>query len=142
MVTLIDGFVGGVVATVAMTALMMTMGDDSPPPTALFLAKYVGDGDPTAYKKPGLLLHLGYGIAGGAVFVLAAPAVGFGLATTGTAVLAGLAYGFVLFLVAAMFWMNVVLGMDADLKMATLFLLFHLVYGGVLGAVAGAGLFG
>jgi hypothetical protein len=45
-VTLLNGLLGGVLATIVMTALMMALGDDSPPPTALFLSKYVGDGPP------------------------------------------------------------------------------------------------
>jgi hypothetical protein len=56
-----------------------------------------------------------------------------------TAIGYGLAYGFVLFVGAAVFWMNVVLGLDAERKEVGLFLFFHLVYGGVLGAVLGAG---
>jgi hypothetical protein len=38
MVTIVSGLVGGLVATIVMTIFMMTLGDDSPPPTALFWA--------------------------------------------------------------------------------------------------------
>lgn len=36
--------------------------------------------------------------------------------------------------------MNIVLDMDAEPKMAAMVLFFHLVYGGILGAVVGIGL--
>ncbi|MFW5934436.1 MAG: hypothetical protein ACOCQL_01145 [Halolamina sp.] len=68
---------GGLVATIAMTAFMLALGDDSPPPTALFMAKYVGDGDPEAYAMPGMLLHVAYGIGAGGVFAALVPALGF-----------------------------------------------------------------
>jgi hypothetical protein len=38
--------------------------------------------------------------------------------------------------------MNIVLGMSPEMKMAGMFLLFHLVYGAVLGAWAGYGILG
>jgi len=111
MVTLVDGLAGGLVATIVMTAFMLALGDDSPPPTALFLAKYVGNGDPEAYAKPGLLLHMGYGVAAGAVFALVVSALGFvSVADAAGGVLWGLAYGVVLFVGAAAFWTTVVRG--------------------------------
>ncbi|MEF8851884.1 MAG: hypothetical protein V5A44_13235 [Haloarculaceae archaeon] len=61
------------------------------------------------------------------------PLTGVTAGSMATAVLLGLAYGFVLFLGAAVFWMNVVLGLDPEIPMVAMFLLFHLVYGGVLG---------
>lgn len=42
--------------------------------------------------------------------------------------------------VVATIVMNIVLDMDAEPRDVGLFLFFHLVYGGVLGAVVGAGL--
>jgi hypothetical protein len=36
--------------------------------------------------------------------------------------------------------MNVVLDLDAEPRMVGMFLIFHLVYGGVLGAVLGVGI--
>jgi hypothetical protein len=51
-------------------------------------------------------------------------------------------YGFVLFIGAAVFWMNVVLGMRPEMKMAGMLLFFHLVYGAVLGAWIGYGTLG
>jgi hypothetical protein len=123
-----------------MTAFMMALGDDSPPPTAAFWSKYVGDGPPDAYMLPGMVLHLLYGLAGGAALALALPAVGVTDLTLATAVGVGLGYGVVLFVGAAGFWMNVVLDMDPDPPEVASFLFFHLVYGVALGAVVGAGL--
>jgi len=143
MVTLIGGLVGGLVATIVMTVFMMTLGDDSPPPTALFWSKYVGDGEPEEYMMPGMVLHMLYGVIAGGVFALVVPALGFvSVATLGSALLWGLVYGFVLFLGAAVFWMNVVLGLDPEPKMVGMFLFFHLVYGAVLGGWVGYGILG
>ena len=143
MVTLIGGLVGGLVATIVMTVFMMLLGDDSPPPTALFWSEYVGEGPPEEYVMPGMILHTLYGTVAGGVFVVLVPLLGFAsVATIGSAVLWGLVYGFVLFLGAAMFWMNVVLGLEPEMRMAGMFLLFHLVYGVVLGAWVGYGILG
>lgn len=139
-VTVLDGLVGGIVATIVMTGFMMALGDDSPPPTALFWSKYVGDGSPGEYVMQGMALHFLYGIGAGAVFAAVLPEVGFETVELATAVGVGLGYGLVLFVVAAAFWMTVVLAMDPEPKQAGMFLFFHLVYGTILGAVVGLGL--
>jgi hypothetical protein len=131
--TLLNGLVGGLVATTVMTVFMMTLGDDSPPPTALFWSKYVGDGEPDKYMPQGMALHMLYGVIAGVVFVVALPLLGIGIGSMTTAVLFGLAYGFVLFVGAAVFWMTVVLDLDPKPPMVAMFLFFHLVYGAVLG---------
>ncbi|MFB6137931.1 MAG: hypothetical protein ABEJ42_06270 [Halobacteriaceae archaeon] len=88
----------------------------------------------------GMVLHLLYGIVAGGVFAAAIPALGFlSVASIGPAVLWGLVYGVVLFVGAAVFWMNLVLGLSPEPKMVGMFLFFHLVYGAVLGAWLGAG---
>jgi len=138
-VTLLGGLAGGIVATVVMTVFMMTLGDDSPPPTALFWSTYVGDGDPDEYVMPGMALHMLYGIGAGVALAAALLATGFGDISILTLVGVGLGYGVVLFVGAAAFWMNLVLGLNPDKKQVGAFLLFHLVYGGVLGATLGAG---
>ena len=138
-VTIVNGLVGGVLATVVMTALMMALGDDSPPPTALFLAEYVGDGRPEQYMMPGMVLHLLYGIGAGAGLAVVLIGAGFDPINTVEAIGAGLGYGLILFVFAAVFWMKLVLDMDPEPKDVGLFLLFHLVYGLVLGAVIGFG---
>jgi hypothetical protein len=139
-VTVLGGAVGGLVATVVMTVLMMALGDDSPPPTAAFWAKYVGDGVPTDYMPQGMALHFLYGLGAAVALAVALPLVGFETVTLVTAAGIGLAYGVVLFAFAAVFWMKIVLAMDPEPPQVAQFLLFHLVYGVVLGGVIGAGL--
>jgi hypothetical protein len=139
-ITVLGGAVGGLVATIVMTAMMMALGDDSPPPTAAFWAKYLGDGVPTDYMMQGMVLHFLYGISAAVALAVALPLVGFETVTLVTAVGIGLAYGVVLFAFAAAFWMKIVLAMDPEPPQVAQFLLFHLVYGVVLGGVLGAGL--
>jgi hypothetical protein len=139
-VTILNGLVGGVLATVLMTVLMMALGDDSPPPTAMFLATYVGDGDADEYILPGLVLHLLYGTGAGVVLAAVLPAVGVDTVDLVEGLGVGIGYGILLFVGAAVFWMNIVLDMDPEPRDIGLFLLFHLAYGSVLGAVVGAGL--
>jgi hypothetical protein len=131
--TILNGLAGGLVATIVMTVFMMVLGDDSPPPTALFWSKYVGDSEPDQYMMQGMVLHMLYGIIAGLVFVIAVPLIGVTIGSMTTAVLFGLGYGVVLFVGAAVFWMDVVLNSDAEMPMVAMFLLFHLVYGVVLG---------
>ncbi|MFB6104678.1 MAG: hypothetical protein ABEJ57_06295 [Halobacteriaceae archaeon] len=141
MTTIVSGLVGGFVATVVMTLFMLTMGDDSPPPTALFWVRYVGDGDPDAAMAPGLVLHAIYGTVAGGVLAAAVPAIAVLSVTSVTdGLLWGLAYGVVLFVGAAVFWMNIVLDMDPEPGQVVGFLVFHLIYGVVVGAWLGAGL--
>jgi len=142
MVTLLSGLVGGLLATIVMTMFMMALGDDSPPPTAQLLAKYVGDGPAEEYMMPGMALHMMYGIGAGVAFVLVVPALGFGLETLLTAVAFGAAYGIVLTVVGMVLWMRVVLAMEPDPKVIGMFTVFHHVYGVVLGAIVGSGILG
>lgn len=139
-IPLLGGLVGGLVATIVMTIFMMVLGDDSPPPTALFISEYFGNGKPDEYMMPGMLLHMLYGIIAAVVLAVILPVVDFGDIGLVTAIGIGVGYGFVLFIGAAVFWMNIVLGMDPEGKQVGQFLLFHLLYGVTLGAVLGAGI--
>ena len=128
---LIDGAVGGLIATFAMTVIMMVTGDGSPPPTADLWSKYVG-GEPAENKLPAMLLHFIYGTVVAAflgallsVTNLTSALINFG---------SGVAYGIVLFIVGALFWVQLVLGMDPERKQTVMFLMVHFVYGAVLGA--------
>ena len=76
---------------------MMVMSDGSPPPTASLVAKFAG-GDPADYARPGMILHLIYGIVAGGVFTVAVPVLGLSLGSIGLAV--GLVYGIILILLA------------------------------------------
>ena len=143
MVTFIGGLIGGLVATIVMTAAMMSLGDDSPPPTSLFWAKYVGSGEPSDFMMQGMVLHLLYGTVAGGVFALVVPLIGFvSVASVGTAILWGIVYGFALFVGAAVFWMNLVLGVSPEPKAIGASVGFHLIYGAVLGGWIGYGLLG
>ncbi|WP_396611775.1 DUF6789 family protein [Haloferax sp. S1W] len=136
MASILAGLVGGLLATVAMTALMMAIGDGSPPPTANFWSKFVGDEPPDEYMMQGMVLHLLYGTVAGIVFVLVVPLV-LSVSTLTAGIIAGIAYALVLFVVAAVFWMRLVLGMEPEMRKAGGLLVFHLTYGVVLGGIVG-----
>jgi hypothetical protein len=127
------------IATIVMTVFMLALGDDSPPPTAALWSKYVGDGTPEEYMPQGMALHVLYGIGAGAAFAVAFSLLGVTLTLT-AAVGLGLVYGVVLTVVGMVLWMRVVLAMEPEPKTMGLFSLFHLVYGGVLGAWLSLGL--
>ena len=133
MVTVLSGLVGGLLATIAMTVVMMALGDDSPPPTAALWAKYVGDGAPDDYMPQGMALHMLYGVGAGAAFVVGAGVLGLGVGTLTGALLWAVAYAVVLTLVGMVFWMRIVLAMEPEPAMMGMFALFHAVYGVSLG---------
>ena len=141
MASLTAGLAGGLVATIVMTALMMVMGDDGPPPTAALVAKFA-DGDPADHAMPGMVLHLVYGIVAGGVFAVGVPLVGLSLDSLLVAVGLGLVYGIVLMVGGMAFWMRTVIGMEPDKETMVTFGTVHVVYGVVLGAFLGAGLLG
>lgn len=132
--SLVNGLVGGLVATVVMTGFMMTLGGDDPPPTAVFWAKYVGTAGPEDYLPQGMALHFIYGMSAGGAFGVLIRLLNANIVDLGLWIVAGVGYGVVLFVVAAVFWMNIVLALEPERKEVGLFLLFHLVYGTVLGA--------
>lgn len=141
MSLLLSGLVGGFVATIVMSAFMMGMGGDSPPPTALFWSKYIGDGEADEYMMQGMVLHMFYGTGAGVVYGLL---VGAGIVVTeGTTLLGavnGAVYGVALFVIGAAFWFKVVLDMDPEPDEAARMAGFHIIYGLVLGAFVGAGI--
>lgn len=128
---LISGALGGVVATFVMTVAMMVAGDGSPPPTADLWSKYVG-GDPEENKPPAMVLHFVYGTAVASVLAVVLSVTG--LTSTLINFGSGVAYGVVLFIVGALFWVRLVLGMEPERKQTVMFLMVHFVYGAVLGA--------
>lgn len=134
MVSILSGLIGGLLATIVMTVFMMTLGDDSPPPTASLWAKYVGDEGPESYMLQGMALHMLYGIGAGVVFALGVTALGLGVGTSAltTSLLWGVVYALALTIVGAVFWMRVVLAMEPEPAMVGMFAMFHLVYGVVL----------
>ncbi|WP_265108547.1 hypothetical protein [Halosolutus halophilus] len=140
MVTLLAGLIGGAVATIVMTTGMMILGDDGPLPTAGLVAK-IADGEPAAYKLPGMLLHMAFGVGAGAVFALGVPLIGLHFDSIAVAVGLGLVYGLSLMIGEMVFWMRTVLGMEPDRDAMVMFGAVHVVYGVVLGAVLSAGIF-
>lgn len=133
LVTIVNGLVGGLVATVVMTAVMMLLRDDDPPTPAVLWAKYVADGSPDEYMMPGMMLHLVYGTLMGGVFAALAGVGVISLGTIGGAILWGVVWGVVLVIVAAAFWMTIILGMDpGDASEMATQVGFHVVYGVVL----------
>jgi len=138
MASLTPGLVGGLVATVVMTGVMMAMGDGGPPPTAALVATFAG-GEPADHRMPGMVLHLVYGTVAGAVLAVGAPLVGLGLGSTVVATAVGLGYGIVLMVGGMAFWMRGVIGMEPDRDTMLTFGVVHVVYGVVLGAVLGTG---
>ena len=81
---------------------------------------------------------VGTGAAGLADLALAPLAISPDWAAMAPALVIGV-FALVLFVGAAVFWMNVVLGVEPDGKAVGMFLFFHLTYGVVLGGVLGAG---
>lgn len=139
MASVIAGLTAGLVASIGMTALMTTMGDGGPPPTAGLVAKVAG-GDPADYQMPGMLLHAAYGIGAGAAFAVGVPLLGLSLDSIAVAAGLGLAYGLVLMVVGMLFWMRGVIGMEPDAATMRTFGTVHVVYGLVLGGFLGAGI--
>jgi hypothetical protein len=138
MSSVIAGLAGGIGATIVMTVFMIVMGDGGPPPTAQLVAKFAG-GDPEDYAMPGMVLHILYGIGAGAVFAVGVPALGVDLGSIALAVGVGLAYGIVLMIGGMVFWMRLIIGIEADRDMMVMFGTVHVVYGLVLGAIVGSG---
>lgn len=139
MASVIAGLAGGLVATIAMTIVMMVMGDGGPPPTAALVAKFA-DGGPEDYAMPGMVLHLIYGTVAGAVFAIGVPWIGLNLGSIAVAVGLGLVYGIILMTGGMMFWMRMIIGMEPDRDTMMMFGTAHVVYGVVLGAFLGAGI--
>ncbi|MFB6245876.1 MAG: hypothetical protein ABEJ03_06045 [Candidatus Nanohaloarchaea archaeon] len=129
----ISGSLGGFVAMLAMTAAMKVLSDHPVPPTADLWSKYIGDEPPEECIRKGMMLHLLYGTAAGALFATALPSLGYtelgALALVGYSIL----YGLVLELTGSVVWVKAVMGMESDRSQIVNFTAFHLVYGLVLG---------
>jgi hypothetical protein len=141
MSSVLAGLAGGLVATIVMTIGMNVIGDGGPPPTAALVAKVAG-GEPSDHAMPGLVLHLLYGTVAGAVLAVGGPIVGISFGSIAVAVGVGLAYGLVLMVGGMVFWMRLVLAIEPDRETMLTFATVHVVYGLVLGAILGVGVFG
>lgn len=142
---LIAGTVGGFVGTIAMSMLMMPAMGDKPGAPQMLLSR-LNDKPPEDNKAMGMVLHFLYGTIAGIVFAYAAvDLLGYSIAEPSEGAVWGLVWGLVLFFVA-FFWMAVS-GMMSSMmdqpksermKGMVVFLVAHLIYGGVLGLVAAA----
>lgn len=133
-----NGALGGLVGTLAMTAYRLPLFEGLPP-TAEFWAQYVGDGDPSSYPLQALVLHFGYGAAGGSV-------LGLALARTGDdpgerddriTLLAGVAYALVLSALGNRVLLERILDVDLTAPERLVFHVGHVVYGLALGTWLG-----
>lgn len=133
--TIISGLLGGLIATIAMTIVMMAAGDDSPPPTATLWSKYIGDKEPQNYMMQGMALHLLYGVVAGGVLAAALMLTDTGVTSSlPLSIAIGAVYGFLLFVIGALFWMNIILRLEPERCQITQFFLLHEIYGITLGA--------
>lgn len=139
-VTLLTGAVGGFVGAIAMVVVMQALGDDDPPPFAVFWAEYLGDGDPASAMPQSLLLHAIYAVVAGGVYVPVFTAFDLGIPITGFGggAIWGIVWGLVLFAVAAVFWVNNVLDMDPTGRQVRTMAMAHLAYGLTLGLLSAA----
>lgn len=138
---IVHGAVGGLVATAVMTAYRLPIAR-SLPPTAAFWEQYVGSGDAEEYPLVGLFLHVGYGVAGGAVFGALYGAFGTVSAPEyvqeSTSVTFATIYGLALSAFGSRIVLARVLGMDLDPDESLVFHLSHVVYALTLGTWVGS----
>ena len=132
MASLIGGLVGGLLGAAVAAALRRELRDD-PGPAAAVWAKYLGSGDATAARVPGLAVHLGYGALAGGVFV----SLGLGLGGLIGGILWALVWAALLGVVAVGFWGMVVLGERPERASVAPLAAGHLAYGLVLGLAVG-----
>lgn len=137
--TVAVGVQAGLVATAIMTAFRAPI-SQSLPPTAEFWAKYVGGGDPDDHRVAAVVLHLLYGAAAGAAYVVAVPGTtgesDYHAERLGAAL--GVAYGLVLSAFGKRVLLDRLLDMDLEADEAFVFDLSHVVYGLTLGTWVGS----
>lgn len=134
----VSGCVGGAIGTVVMTIYRLPV-FRALPPTAEFWAQYVGGGDAEEYTAAGLLLHLLYGVAAGAVLgpVYAALASRLPVRRDATGMVCGAAYGLALSVFGERVLLERLLGRELEREHALVFHAGHLVYGLTLGTWLG-----
>ncbi|WP_423745341.1 hypothetical protein V5735_04940 (plasmid) [Haladaptatus sp. SPP-AMP-3] len=132
-----NGFVGGLFSTVVMTVFRESV-SVSYPPTADFLARYVG-GNPDEHPLGAFFLHALYGAVAGGFFGIA-----FGegsnsaldAETEGT--IAGLGYGLLLSIFGERVMLGRLVGLTLEEDESTIFHAGHAIYGIALGAWVGS----
>lgn len=132
-----NGAIGGLLATVVMTAYRMPV-STSLPPTAEFWARYVARGDAGDHPVAAVLLHLGYGSAAGSAFGVLYRALGWNTVRDRVREPAGIGLGAFYGVALSVFGTRVVLtrllSMDLDATEALVFHVGHLVFGLSLGS--------
>lgn len=139
-VTLLTGAVWGIVGAIVMMVIMQLGPGDSPPPFAVFWAKFIGNGNPDDTMPAALILHFIYAAGVGAVYTIVVGIVNLGLdptAIVGGLVL-GVSYSLGVFVVGAVGWVNGVLGMDPERSDVMQFAVVHIAFGVTLGVLGGA----
>jgi len=140
--SVLDGAVGGTLATAVMTAYRMPVAS-SLPPTARFWATYVAGGDPEDHPVPALVLHLAYGATAGTAFGALFRSLGGRTDDAGDREVGGVALGALYALALSVVGERVVLGRllstDLDATESLVFHVGHLVYGLSLGSWVASG---
>lgn len=139
-VTLLTGAVWGFVGAITMVVVMQALGSDDPPPFAVFWAEYLGDGDPANAMPRALLLHAVYAVVAGGVYVPVFTAIDLGIPITGFpgGVIWGTVWALGLFVIAAVFWANIVLDLNPTARQVRTMAVAHLAYGLTLGLLSAA----
>ncbi len=135
MVSLLLGLLGGFLGSIVMAVLMMASSGGQPGVNAMLVARATGR-NPAEAKMGGMVAHFVYGTAMGGVFALGSGVLLIG----GSLWVNGLLFGVLLFLIAAMVVMpasGVTREMMGRMPKGRFvgFLVFHLIYGGILAAV-------
>lgn len=137
----VQGAIGGAFATVVLTAYRLPIAR-SLPPTAAFWEQYVGGEDAANYPGIGLVLHLLYGVGGGAVFGVIYRAFGVDELSEHDRETVGMVLATAYGLALSAFGSRIVLGrlleMDLDADESLVFHVGHLVYALALGTWLGS----
>jgi len=133
------GCVGGVAATVAMTVYRIPA-FKALPPTAEFWARYVSGEGAEDHFVPGLLLHVLYGVMGGAVYGLMASFTDIhdDNVRERVSVIGGFGYGLALSVFGSRVVFVRLLGRKLQPEDALVFHLGHAIYGVTLGTFVAA----
>ncbi|SIR48746.1 hypothetical protein SAMN05421858_2462 [Haladaptatus litoreus] len=133
------GLLGGLIATLVMTAYRIPIAR-SLPPTAAFWAQFVGEKEASEYPIHGLVLHLVYGMVGGGIFALLFErrVVESGHMDEKHGTVWGAVYGFLLSVFGIHVVLKRVLRMNPQSDERFIFHVSHLIYGVTLGAWLGS----
>jgi hypothetical protein len=137
VVSILSGLLAGFLGSVAIAILMMATSKGQPGVNAMLVGRALGKPptDPKA-RAGGMVAHFAYGTAMGVVFVAGSDA----FLVAGSLWITGLLFGILLFLIAALVVMPAA-GVNREMMKRMPkgrfvgFLVFHLIYGGILAVV-------